>query len=74
MGSIFALLTLLQLIAMRYNDVIDGKNVIGEVLPKYRAAWADKGGMISENGLFRRWYAVEQDNLLTSSEIGHSAW
>lgn len=67
------MLTMLKLIAMRYNDVTNGTHVIDEVLPKYKAAWAEKG-MLSSHGLFRRNYAVRQDKVLDTDEISHSAW
>ena len=59
---------------MRYNDVINNTDVIGEVLPKYKAAWAAKKGLVGDNGLFRRWYAPNQDKVLESDEIAHTAW
>jgi hypothetical protein len=58
---------------MRYNDATNNTHVLDEVLPKYKAAWAKKG-MFSDNGLFRRWYAVNQDKVLDTDEIAHSAW
>jgi hypothetical protein len=53
--------------------VINGTNIVEDVLTKYKAAWAEKG-MISENGLFRRWYAVKRATVLDTDEIAHSAW
>lgn len=44
-----------------------------EVLSKYKAAWAEKG-MLSDNGLFRRWYSPKQDRVVEAEEISHSAW
>ncbi|KAK1807457.1 hypothetical protein LTR12_018196 [Friedmanniomyces endolithicus] len=61
------------LIAMRYNDVFNNTDVIAEVLPKYRAAWA-KRGMIAENGLFRQHYAPKRDVVINNTEVGHSFW
>jgi Linalool dehydratase/isomerase len=59
---------------MRYNDAINNNtHVLNEVLTKYKAAWAKKG-MFSDNGLFRRWYAVNQDKVLDTDEIAHSTW
>ena len=58
---------------MRYNDIIKGTNVAEEVVAKYRAAWAEKG-MISETGLFKRFYWVRQKTALESDDIGHTAW
>ena len=61
------------MIATRYNDVINGTNVIDDVLSKYKAAW-DKKGMVSENGLFRAWYSPKRDNVIVAEEISHTAW
>ncbi|KAF8861755.1 hypothetical protein BDZ45DRAFT_687296 [Acephala macrosclerotiorum] len=63
----------LKLIAMRYNDVVNGTHVIDDALPKYKAAWAEKG-MLSKHGLFRGDYAVRQNKVLDTDEISHSAW
>ena len=63
-----------QLIAMRYNDVTNGTDVIGDVLPKYKAAWERRGGMMAENGLFKRYYSVKRDECSVTDEISHSAW
>ena len=54
-------LTRQQLLAMRYNDVIDGTKTFDEVLPKYQAAWAKENGFVGENGLFRRFYRCKQE-------------
>lgn len=62
-----------QIIAMRYNDVINGTNIADDVLSNYKAAWAKKG-MISENGLFRGWYSPKRDTIVVAEEISHSAW
>ena len=61
-----------QIIAMRYNDVVNGTNIIENVLVKYKAAWAEKG-MISENGLFRRFYAVRRAAVINFKDFSHSA-
>lgn len=58
---------------MRYNDVFNNTNVIDEVLPKYKAAWA-KRGMVAENGLFRQHYAPKRDTVFNNDEISHSGW
>lgn len=59
---------------MRYNDVTDGTKVLDEVLPRYRAAWEKKQGIVGENGLFRRWWAVNQDKVFESDHISHTVW
>ncbi|KAI4145100.1 MAG: hypothetical protein L6R39_003938 [Caloplaca ligustica] len=62
------------IIATRYNDVRNHTNIIGEVLAKYKEAWSRRGGFISANGLFRRWYAPNQDLVLEPQQLSHSAW
>jgi hypothetical protein len=59
---------------MRYNDVTNGTNVLGEVLPKYQAAWAKKQGFVGENGLFRRFYLSGQEKTVDSDDISHTVW
>ncbi|CZR63248.1 uncharacterized protein PAC_13145 [Phialocephala subalpina] len=72
-NMVFIICNQFPLIAMRYNDVVDGTKVLDEVLPKYKAAWEEKG-MLSKHGLFRRNYAVRLDKVLDTDEISHSAW
>ncbi|KAL9594136.1 MAG: hypothetical protein Q9219_007199 [cf. Caloplaca sp. 3 TL-2023] len=62
------------IIATRYNDIRNGTKTADHVIAKYKEAWDSRGGMISENGLFRRWYAVRQDRIFTSEQLAHSAW
>jgi hypothetical protein len=58
---------------MRYNDVRKGTNEVGQVLEKYKDAWALKG-MPSENGFFRNAYRVKQDQLVNATDIDFTAW
>ncbi|KAL8707159.1 MAG: hypothetical protein Q9220_007771 [cf. Caloplaca sp. 1 TL-2023] len=62
-----------QIIASRYNDIRNNTHIVDNVLAGYKKAWA-KRGMISENGLFRKWYQVNQNNVKDGQEISHSAW
>jgi len=59
---------------MRYNDTTDKTTILNEVLPKYKAAWANKNGFVGENGLFRRWYAPGQDQVYNSDDLSHTVW
>lgn len=59
---------------MRYNDILNGTNVIDEVIPKYKAAWEKKSGFLGKNGLFKRCYAVNQDETFEARDIGHTIW
>ncbi|KAE8453320.1 hypothetical protein EG329_011387 [Mollisiaceae sp. DMI_Dod_QoI] len=72
-NMVFVICNQFPLIAMRYNDAVNGTHVVDDVLVKYKAAWAKKG-MFSKNGMFRRWYAVNQDAVFDSDDISHSAW
>ncbi|TKA65362.1 hypothetical protein B0A49_12211 [Cryomyces minteri] len=72
-NMVFIVCNQFPLIAMRYNDVFNNTNVIDEILPKYKAAWA-KRGMIAENGLYRQHYAPKRDRVHDNDEVGHSAW
>jgi hypothetical protein len=58
---------------MRYNDVRDDTNIVEEVIPKYVAAWKEKG-MVQENGLFVNWYMPKQGKMVNSPDIGNTAW
>ncbi|KAL8951149.1 MAG: hypothetical protein Q9222_002856 [Ikaeria aurantiellina] len=70
---VFIVCNQFPIIASRYNDVRNNTHVVDDVLTKYKKAWAQRG-MISENGLFRKWYQVNQDNVSDGQEISHSAW
>ena len=66
-------LSVLQLVAMRYNDIRDGTNVIDEVLPKYKAALTEKG-MLGSDGLYASFYAVKQKKAIAARHGAHTAW
>nr|OQO28665.1 hypothetical protein B0A51_04776 [Rachicladosporium sp. CCFEE 5018] len=72
-NMVFIVCNQFPLIGTRYTDVFNGTDVIGEVLPKYKAAWAKKG-LTGDNGLFRAFYAPGQDNVVNAREISHSGW
>jgi hypothetical protein len=58
---------------MRYDDVRDGTKIVDEVIPKYVAAWEEKG-MTHENGLTVHCYQPKQDRTVPSADIGFTAW
>lgn len=58
---------------MRYNDSRNGTNVVDEVLPKYKEAWAG-GSMFGSNGLIVDWYRVNQKNMAQPMSLGFTAW
>jgi hypothetical protein len=63
----------MQIIAMRLNDVRHKTKVIDVVLPKYLAAWGQKG-MVGPDGLFKDMWLVKQDYTLPAVDPGFSAW
>ncbi|KAJ7118580.1 hypothetical protein C8R43DRAFT_901417 [Mycena crocata] len=63
------------IIAIRYNDVRNGTNVVEGVLQKYTAAWRAKNGGFQQNdGLFVDWILVKQDRLSNARSLGFTAW
>jgi hypothetical protein len=62
----------MQIIAMRLNDVRHKTKVIDVVLPKYLAAWGQKG-MVGPDGLFKDMWLVKQDYTLPAVDPGFSA-
>lgn len=62
-----------QIIAMRYNDVRDGTDVVSGVLQKYAAA-LDKKKMISRDDLFQDWLSLKQGHTTTPKSVGLTAW
>lgn len=69
------MLTLQKLIAMRYNDVRDGTNMIlQDVLPKYKAALFEKGLLGRPDGLYGSFFAVEQKKATPAKHGAHTAW
>lgn len=61
---------------MHYNDVRNNTHIASDVLTKYKAAWAGKGGMAANGGAgpFRDMYVVKQDVLRDAQDIGWTAW
>lgn len=64
-----------KLIAMRYNDIRDGTNHMDEILPKYKAGWAKKRGMVAtDSNLFVDWWMVKQDFIVPPRDLAFTAW
>lgn len=60
---------------MRYNDVRDGTNHMDEILPKYKAGWAKKRGMVAtDSNLFVDWWMVKQDFVVPPQDLAFTAW
>ncbi|KAF8204195.1 hypothetical protein K438DRAFT_1932285 [Mycena galopus ATCC 62051] len=73
-NSIFIVCNQFPLIAMRYNGVRDGTNLVDGVLKKYTAAWESKKGFMQDDGLFVQMYKVRRDELIPERGIGFTAW
>lgn len=70
---VFIVCNQFHLIAMRYNDVRHGTQVLDHVLPKYTAAW-EKKGWVRDNGLITFFWMKKQDATLTSPDVSQTAW
>lgn len=62
-----------KIIAMRYNDVRDGTDIVEGVLERYQKALTAKA-MIGTDGLYARFYAVKQDRSVPATQAAHTAW
>ncbi|KAF2149458.1 hypothetical protein K461DRAFT_260931 [Myriangium duriaei CBS 260.36] len=73
-NAVFVVCNQFPLIAMRYNDIRDGTNVVEEeILPKYRSALRAKG-MFGEDGLYASYFAVKQKKAIPAAHGAHTAW
>lgn len=77
-NSVFIVCNQFPLIAMRYNDVRTGSNVVGPVLEKYMAAWASRNGFAqgeeADGGLMVNWWSPKQDRFVRLQAFGMTAW
>ncbi|KAF2637715.1 hypothetical protein P280DRAFT_492136 [Massarina eburnea CBS 473.64] len=71
---VFIVCNQFPLLAMRYNDAIDGTHTFDSILPKYQAAWAKKNGFVGNNGLFRAFVTRRRDQAIDSEDISHTVW
>ncbi|KAJ1709552.1 hypothetical protein AFGD_001150 [Aspergillus flavus] len=69
---VFVVCNQFPLIAMRYNDVRDGTNVVEDILAKYKEAWEEKQ-MVASNGLYVDWWYVNQDRPEAPKQVGFTA-
>ncbi|GCB17122.1 linalool dehydratase/isomerase [Aspergillus awamori] len=69
---VFIVCNQFPLVGMRYNDVRDGTNVVGDVLKKYKEAWERKQ-MVASNGLYVDWWYVNQDRPEIPKQVGFTA-
>ncbi|KUI70147.1 Linalool dehydratase/isomerase [Cytospora mali] len=79
-NCVFIICNQFPLIAVRYNDVRNGTDVIAGVLEKYQAAWKEKNGgftrpgFTGEDGLVF-FYMVKQDSFVPSlGAVAANAW
>ncbi|CAK1360493.1 unnamed protein product [Cercospora beticola] len=72
-NSIFIVCNQFPIIAMRYNDVRAGTNVVDKVLKNYTAAWEEHGGFLQGNKFVHSWYMVKQERIVPGN-IGTTAW
>ncbi|KAL7944076.1 hypothetical protein V8C42DRAFT_353921 [Trichoderma barbatum] len=70
---VFVVCNQFPLIAIRYNDIRDNRNVIGPVLERYMAAWKERK-MVHANGLYVDWWRPKQDDMVSVADIGLTAW
>jgi hypothetical protein len=64
----------LQIVAVCYNDIRHGTSKTPDLLTKYRAAWARKGGFLATNGQMHFALLEKQGVLLPSPGPGITAW
>ncbi|KAJ7238510.1 hypothetical protein B0H12DRAFT_1137398 [Mycena haematopus] len=73
-NCIFVVCNQFPLIAMRYNDVRAGTNIVEGVLEKYTAAWKSKEGFLQGDGLFVQMYQVRRNERIPERGVGFTAW
>ncbi|KAJ7146380.1 hypothetical protein C8R44DRAFT_13492 [Mycena epipterygia] len=73
-NCVFVVCNQFPIIAMRYNDVRNGTNIVDDVLKKYTSAWKSKQGFQQDDGLFVNWYSVKQDRKVPAGGLGFTAW
>ncbi|EOD44468.1 putative linalool dehydratase-isomerase precursor protein [Neofusicoccum parvum UCRNP2] len=73
-NSVFVVCNQFPLIAIRYNDVRNGTNVIDGVLDKYRAAWDSRNGFTQGGDQMVAWWRPKQQDFVPGSSIGFSSW
>jgi Linalool dehydratase/isomerase len=73
-NCIFVICNQFPLIAMRYNDVRNGTDVVGPVLERYVAAWEKRGGLVGATGQVVDFWLIEQGVMVARGAIWTSAW
>jgi Linalool dehydratase/isomerase len=72
-NCIFVICNQFPIIAMRYNDVRNGTNIVGPVVEKYVRAW-EKRGMFDEQGQVVDFWLIEQQTRVARGRVWTSAW
>ena len=62
-----------KLIAVRLNDVRDGKDIVSGVLEKYKSAIL-KNGMVNGDSLYTSFFALKQQKAIPPRHGAHTAW
>ncbi|GIZ48704.1 hypothetical protein CKM354_001175400 [Cercospora kikuchii] len=72
-NMVFVVCNQFPIIAMRYNDVRHGTSVTEELLPKYLAAWEQKG-MVGAGSLYPDAWLEKQDITVPAGGLAFTAW
>ncbi|KAK7063673.1 Ldi domain-containing protein [Favolaschia claudopus] len=73
-NAVFVVCNQFPLIAIRYNDIRTGTNLIEGVLEKYTAAWDAKNGYLQDDGLFVHCFQVKQRQRIPERSLSFTAW
>ncbi|KAJ7083411.1 hypothetical protein B0H15DRAFT_425547 [Mycena belliarum] len=73
-NTVFIVCNQFPIIAVRYNDVRNGTNIIDGLLDKYRAAWKSKDGFQQGDGLFVDFHMIKQDGRAPARDVSFTAW
>ncbi|KAJ6489608.1 hypothetical protein C8R47DRAFT_1014826 [Mycena vitilis] len=73
-NCVFVVCNQFPMIAMRYNDVRTGTNIVDGVLEKYAKAWESQKGFLQDDGLFVDFYRTRQSQRIPAGGVGFTAW
>ncbi|KAJ6541708.1 hypothetical protein B0H19DRAFT_322123 [Mycena capillaripes] len=73
-NCVFVVCNQFPLVAMRYNDIRNGTNIVDGVLEKYTAAWKSNRGFQQDDGLFISFYRQKQNQRIPAGGVGFTAW
>ncbi|KAK1623689.1 hypothetical protein BDP81DRAFT_331377 [Colletotrichum phormii] len=72
-NRVFVVCNQFPLIAMRYNDVRDGRDTMTQILEKYKAAIVEKG-LVRSDGLYAEWLYLKPDHVDMPKGVTSAAW